>query len=326
MTMTFSDNEVLRSIDFESMSADEIARAKRAVAAMRLDLKPLATRRHVRDSTGERVDMRATLREAGTWTTVAQFTLLFIGMLCVFQVVVLLVVNQFLSQAASDQTVAADMLSAHAKVATVMLPALVGGAIAAAALAAWRAYTDPRQREDTSGLRRWVLGLPVAVWGVLATAMGLLLVVLFAGSSGTVAEALDRAAADFRELGERAQKRGLRVGFEALAWGGHISDHRDAWEVALSTFEIDLLRNGEVMDHGRAANVLDGPLSALRHFNEVLATDPINPPLAAGELVTTGTLTRAFPIEPGETWSTRPQGIALDGIETMNTMLKTMRK
>ncbi len=42
---------------------------------------------------------------------------------------------------------------------------------------------------------------------------------------------IDRAAQDFRELGERAEKRGLRVGFEALAWGRHISDHRDAWEV-----------------------------------------------------------------------------------------------
>lgn len=42
---------------------------------------------------------------------------------------------------------------------------------------------------------------------------------------------IDRAAADFRELGERAGKRGLRVGYEALAWGRHISDHRDAWEI-----------------------------------------------------------------------------------------------
>jgi 4-hydroxyphenylpyruvate dioxygenase len=42
---------------------------------------------------------------------------------------------------------------------------------------------------------------------------------------------IDRAAADFRELGERAKKRGLRVGFEALAWGRHINDYRDAWEV-----------------------------------------------------------------------------------------------
>ncbi|MBP0617688.1 bifunctional sugar phosphate isomerase/epimerase/4-hydroxyphenylpyruvate dioxygenase family protein [Jiella mangrovi] len=42
---------------------------------------------------------------------------------------------------------------------------------------------------------------------------------------------IDRAAADFAELGERAQKRGLKVGYEALAWGRHVSDHRDAWEI-----------------------------------------------------------------------------------------------
>ena len=41
---------------------------------------------------------------------------------------------------------------------------------------------------------------------------------------------IERAAADLNELGERAIKRGLRVGFEALAWGQHINDYRDAWE------------------------------------------------------------------------------------------------
>lgn len=41
---------------------------------------------------------------------------------------------------------------------------------------------------------------------------------------------IDRAAADLRELGERAAKRGFRVAFEALAWGRHINDYRDAWE------------------------------------------------------------------------------------------------
>jgi 4-hydroxyphenylpyruvate dioxygenase len=42
---------------------------------------------------------------------------------------------------------------------------------------------------------------------------------------------IDRAAADFHELGERAAKRGLRVAFEALAWGRHVNDYRDSWEV-----------------------------------------------------------------------------------------------
>jgi 4-hydroxyphenylpyruvate dioxygenase len=42
---------------------------------------------------------------------------------------------------------------------------------------------------------------------------------------------IERAAADFHALGERAAKRGLRVGYEALAWGRYVNDHRDAWEI-----------------------------------------------------------------------------------------------
>jgi 2-oxo-3-hexenedioate decarboxylase len=95
----------------------------------------------------------------------------------------------------------------------------------------------------------------------------------------------------------------------------HLGADRADWESALASFEIDLRRDGEVIDRGSAANVLGGPLSALRHLNDVLADDPVNPPLAAGEIVTTGTLTRAFPIAPGEAWSTAPEGVALDGIE-----------
>ncbi len=42
---------------------------------------------------------------------------------------------------------------------------------------------------------------------------------------------IDRAAADLRELGERAARHQVRVGYEALAWGRHVNDHRDAWEI-----------------------------------------------------------------------------------------------
>ncbi|WNV08333.1 bifunctional sugar phosphate isomerase/epimerase/4-hydroxyphenylpyruvate dioxygenase family protein [Tardiphaga sp. 709] len=42
---------------------------------------------------------------------------------------------------------------------------------------------------------------------------------------------IDRAAADFRELGDLAAQHGMRVGFEALAWGAHVNDYRDAWEI-----------------------------------------------------------------------------------------------
>jgi 4-hydroxyphenylpyruvate dioxygenase len=42
---------------------------------------------------------------------------------------------------------------------------------------------------------------------------------------------IDRAAADFHELGDLAAQHGMRVGFEALAWGAHVNDYRDAWEI-----------------------------------------------------------------------------------------------
>ncbi len=41
---------------------------------------------------------------------------------------------------------------------------------------------------------------------------------------------IDRAATDLHEIGDRAAKRGMRVAFEALSWGRHIHDYRDAWE------------------------------------------------------------------------------------------------
>jgi 4-hydroxyphenylpyruvate dioxygenase len=40
-----------------------------------------------------------------------------------------------------------------------------------------------------------------------------------------------RTIADLREAGERAAARGLRIGYEALAWGRHVNDHRDAWNL-----------------------------------------------------------------------------------------------
>jgi 2-oxo-3-hexenedioate decarboxylase len=79
---------------------------------------------------------------------------------------------------------------------------------------------------------------------------------------------------------------------------------RDAWARELSRFEIDLFRNGTPVDHGVAAKVLIGPLFALRHLVGTLAQDPLSPPLGPGEMVTSGTLTRAFPVAMGEEWAT----------------------
>jgi hypothetical protein len=62
--MTYSDRELLQKMDFEKMSAEEIARAKRLIAAMRLPIMDLPTRRFRPDPLGPRIDMRATLRAA----------------------------------------------------------------------------------------------------------------------------------------------------------------------------------------------------------------------------------------------------------------------
>ena len=92
-----------------------------------------------------------------------------------------------------------------------------------------------------------------------------------------------------------------------------VASQAAAWQRDLTAFEVALLRNGTPADQGRAANVLDGPVFALRHLVEVLDRDEVNPPLAAGEIITTGTLTRSFPVATGEVWTTELSGIPLEG-------------
>jgi len=82
---------------------------------------------------------------------------------------------------------------------------------------------------------------------------------------------------------------------------------------ALSTFRVELYRDGTLVDRGIGSNVLDGPLQALAHLMRVLATQDNFAPIAAGEIITTGTLTGAWPVAAGEHWQTRLHGIALPG-------------
>ena len=61
-TLTYSERELLQNKDFEAMTAEEIARAKKLIARMRLPIMALKTRRLAPDPAGRRVDMRRTLR------------------------------------------------------------------------------------------------------------------------------------------------------------------------------------------------------------------------------------------------------------------------
>ena len=65
---------------------------------------------------------------------------------------------------------------------------------------------------------------------------------------------------------------------------------------------VQLKCNGEIRDHGVGSNALDHPALALAFLADVVATQAQFEPLAAGEIITTGTLTAALPIRTGETW------------------------
>jgi 2-oxo-3-hexenedioate decarboxylase len=82
----------------------------------------------------------------------------------------------------------------------------------------------------------------------------------------------------------------------------------------LANFKIGLYRDGELVREGGGELVLGSPLNALAHAIRLLESLPEHPPIEAGEIVTTGTLTDAMPISAGETWSTRIEGLPLEGI------------
>jgi hypothetical protein len=59
---TVSEREVLQRADFETMTKEELAQAKRLIAGLRLPIPEVRTRRLVGDPRGRLADMRATMR------------------------------------------------------------------------------------------------------------------------------------------------------------------------------------------------------------------------------------------------------------------------
>jgi len=83
----------------------------------------------------------------------------------------------------------------------------------------------------------------------------------------------------------------------------------------LATFPVTLRKADVIVDTGVGSNVLDSPALAVAHFADVLARYPEHPPLQAGEIITTGTITDAWPVSPGETWSSDYGELPLRGID-----------
>ena len=63
-TLTFSADERLKHMDFEQMSAEEQAAARRAIARLELPVQPIASRRTRVDPRGRVADWRGTMRAA----------------------------------------------------------------------------------------------------------------------------------------------------------------------------------------------------------------------------------------------------------------------
>lgn len=93
-----------------------------------------------------------------------------------------------------------------------------------------------------------------------------------------------------------------------------IAPRQAAWSRELAGFTVELSCDGKLSQRGGGALVLDSPLLALRHLAELTAHDAHNPPLGAGEIISTGTLTLAMPVAKGQSWTTKVSGIALDDI------------
>lgn len=89
----------------------------------------------------------------------------------------------------------------------------------------------------------------------------------------------------------------------------------EALATQLAGFTITLVKDGAVAASGGGVNVLGSPLDALEFLVRTLSHLPDHPALEAGEVITTGTLTAALPIAPGETWSTAISGLPLPGFE-----------
>ncbi len=70
----------------------------------------------------------------------------------------------------------------------------------------------------------------------------------------------------------------------------------------LAKASVTLYRDQQAVEEGLGSNVLDSPLQALRYFLTALRTCPDAPDLQPGDVVTTGTWTDAWPLQPGERW------------------------
>jgi 2-keto-4-pentenoate hydratase len=83
----------------------------------------------------------------------------------------------------------------------------------------------------------------------------------------------------------------------------NVAPNAQALEALLAQTRVQLQRDHAVVDEGLGSVVLGSPLQALLHFVNELRACPGAPDIQAPDVVTTGTWTDAWPVEPGQHWA-----------------------
>jgi len=84
---------------------------------------------------------------------------------------------------------------------------------------------------------------------------------------------------------------------------------------SLNNLKVTLSLDSKIIEKGRGANVLDGPISALKYLQEGISKNQAEAELKAGDIVTTGTLTDAKPIFADQIWTAEFQGVKITPLE-----------
>jgi len=79
----------------------------------------------------------------------------------------------------------------------------------------------------------------------------------------------------------------------------------------LAAFKVRLAKDGQLVAEGSGRNSLRSPALCLAELASAMSKQADTEPLAAGYLVSSGTLTESTPIHPGTTWTASVEGITL---------------
>jgi 4-hydroxyphenylpyruvate dioxygenase len=127
----------------------------------------------------------------------------------------------------------------------------------------------------------------------LMQAMGAPLVLCCSNTSPLVIDDAARAAAQLHELAERATRRGLRVGFEALAWGRMTSRYGQAWDIVQRADHPNL---GLILDSFHTLSLKDDPAGIAKiPGDKIFFLQMADAPLLAMDVLQWARHHRSFP-------------------------------